>query len=72
MNATHCFEQIIEAADHKTATARPLVSHRTNPPRKTKKTFLSTGVEVRMKLLATFSYGHVSTSVGRPAKTYNT
>ena len=40
----YCFEQILEAEAHKTATVRPLTSHHITHPNKTNKT----GEEVRM------------------------
>ena len=65
------YEQILEAAAHKTATVQPLTSHLTNYPSKTRYTWLfwwNKDKLIPIIYLWTLTHGH--TSVEWPAKTY--
>ena len=68
----YCFEQILEAAPHKTAAVRPLDSHFTNNPRKINKIcwgLQGSRVElISNTLLWTITHGH--TCIGWPTRTY--
>ena len=64
-NAMCYFEQILEAATHKTAAVSPLASHHTNHPSKLNTVLLATAREAETNSLVMFSYGflHMDVSV---------